>query len=422
MLPVPLTTAIWLAGLGAALAFSAWGQGPGAPPAAKKPASTKPAFILDNARLSDPDPGVRSKYARAIARTGAIESIPTLEKLLVGDSSEMVRVNATIALSYIGRPEVEPSLMKAVQSTSVPVRVAGIRGLGTIASKSSFQTLIQTVGDTNAQIRRAALDSLGRRGDPAALSTVIRYVRDEDVAVAARAVWALGEFRDKAAVPTLIDVFKSSTPVEVRRESALALARIRDPQVGPTLTASALSREENLEVRFASIKGLTRMYPGDKEAVDLTALSNDENWQVRAASALAIATSDRGNVVAAMRVLLKDSQPAVRQSAVTAMGMRPARFSSLLTDVAVDRSSGAGLRILALTALSETPRSELGQDAILSKLRALLSTAEPVDLQVSGVKILAHIGSEPAKAAIRTFGNEPNLNPTVKAAIDAANR
>jgi HEAT repeat protein len=388
-----------------------------------KPGPIKPGFSPDNVRLNHTDPNVRSTYARSIARTGSVESIPTLEHLLINDSSEMVRINAANALGHIARPEVEPSLEKAIYSPSpVPVRAAAIRGLSNIRSKSSLQTLIRTAEEPNPRIRQVALESLGRRADPESIPVVMKYVRDRDVAVAAWACWALGEFRNKEGVPILMDVFKSSNALEVRQASALALARIRDPQVAPTLAASALSRDETFQVRLASLKGLSRMYPADKGTVDLTPLVRDDNPQVRAASALPIATSERGDIAAAMKALLVDPQPAVRQSAVIAMGLRPSRFSSQLADVATDRTANTSLRILALTALSELPPSELARETIFSKLTQLLNTAEPADLQISGVKMLARVGNESAKAAIRRFGNEANLDARVKAAVEGASK
>jgi HEAT repeat protein len=388
-----------------------------------KPGPVKPAFSVDKVQLNHTDPNIRSNYARSIARTGSVESIQTLEQLLINDSSEMVRISAANGLAQIARPEVEPSLEKAIYSpTSVPVRAAAIRGLSNLRSKSSLHTLIRTAEEPNPRIRQVALESLGRRADPEAIPTVVKYVRDNDVAVAAWACWALGEFRNKEGVPVLIDVFKSSNAVPVRQASALALARIRDPQVAPTLAASALSRDETFQVRLASLKGLSRMHAADKGTVDLTPLVRDDNPQVRAASALPIATSERGEIAAAMKTLLVDPQPSVRQSAVIAMGLRPSRFSSELADVATDRTANTSLRILALTALSEVPPKDLAREAIFSKLTQLLNTAEPADLQISGVKMLARVGNESAKAAIRRFGNEANLDARVKAAVEGASK
>lgn len=367
--------------------------------------------------LNDPDPGVRSKAAFSLGESGQLSTIPTLNKML-DDPAVEVRINAARALGLIGSPEVEPALIRAIKAKPpLAVRYELVKALGSFRTDTSASQLAWELDHSNNQVRVAALESIGKRGDNNLVPAVVKYTKHSEPIVASRAIWALGELGDPKATPVLVEILKQGKSPDLRRESAQALARIGDARSAPSLTASALSKQEHSSVRVAAIRALSRFELGTKMWSDLLPLAKDREPYVRAAAAFTIVKAPSKDVDDTILGLVSDENPGVRRAAVTAMGLQASRYARQLAEIGADKSLAIELRIPALTALSDAPQQELASEAVLSKLAKLLDTTDGVAIQIAGIRLIDAAGGPDSKRLLREFGDKKNLEPDVKEAL-----
>jgi hypothetical protein len=214
-------------------------------------------FVVDAIRELGSRKGWRR--ARAAYRLGRFGS-PAAEQHLVralGDPRYEVRDAAARALGRVGGPTAVAPLLEALEGR----RVA--RGLVSGAllelPATCDQALSEAIGRESAESRRLVAHVIGLRGRPAG-QALLQGLRDEEP--------------------------------EVRRESALALARVGNALPGAELELRRLARDRRPWARAAAATALG-MLLGDSVAPTLSELAGDEDFWVgyRAAEALTDLTS-----------------------------------------------------------------------------------------------------------------------------------
>ncbi|TAJ43675.1 HEAT repeat domain-containing protein [Methanofollis fontis] len=112
--------------------------------------------------LRDPDMGVRSAAAQALARIGTqalTVLIPTLR-----DPDWRIRYRAAEALGEIGDPRAVSPLIRSLSDEKDHVRYMSAKALGQIGDPAAIDALSRTLHDQNPPARKAAALALGRIG------------------------------------------------------------------------------------------------------------------------------------------------------------------------------------------------------------------------------------------------------------------
>jgi HEAT repeat protein len=254
---------------------------------------------------------------------------------------------------------------------------------------------ISALDDEDWGVREDAAVALGRLGDPRSVQPLIRALRDQDQAVrnaATTALMALGE----PAILSLGFCLQDTNP-QMQESAACILATIANEQVLAPLLSAALSH--NWIVRMSSAKALGRIQ--SPQAIDTLCLLlqdkvpavreeagqaiqtigsasipklletlHDRNWKIRLRAVEALAfLKPREAVGPLMTVVLEDSDTAVRQDAVRALGQIGDRraIPLLLSSLALNTPS---LKLAAIEALGVI-RSPEAIPALLALINSL---------------------------------------------------
>ncbi len=233
--------------------------------------------------------------ALGIYGPGQRDVLPALNKALLGDKDDSVRVQIIQVMGSIDRKELRDALptlsdaLKDDKSSSVKAGAAGVMGkLGELA-KPALNTLIICLKDPDVRVRAAAVDTIGKIGPDAAkpaMAEMLPLLKDTDSLVRYSTVSSYGRMGLDASfvVPDILQVLESDSAPDVRREAAHTLALI-----GSTTPKLVLP---------AAIK----------------ALQNDKSEEVRRQLAVALATMGdiRGAMTEILSILRSDKDPGVR--------------------------------------------------------------------------------------------------------------
>lgn len=276
------------------------------------------------------------------------------------DTDANVGVDAVEELAPIEEPATV-SLVKALGSQDTNEQLAAIQSLediGRPAADLAIPALDKVVQDGNGPAKEAlfALSAMG----PQAVPTLVRALGNEDLRwYAVRSLGSMGADA-KGAVPALSDLLVSRDVSESdRRCVGEALG-----EIGPEGIAALLRHAE-------SLMGETR---------------------IAVAVGLAESKSPPPNVLAALRKLLQDPDPDVREATLDASGKLRARGEPLVPDlVAALRDPQAHLRMDAARALAK-----IGEPSVPA-LIATLGDRDP-DVRRLGAIALKLIGPSAAEA------------------------
>lgn len=192
----------------------------------KDPAAVGPLLEA----LGEPDPLVLEMVVRAIGEIEDPRAVPPLAPLaLEARSSDGLRSAAVWALGEIGSPGARATVREVLAAGSGEARLAAVEALSgsreredlaALASRlddpdpelrarvthalghpagTSFARarLIEALTDADPEVRRASAEAWGRARDPAAVAPLIRRLRDPDVRVRIAATWALDEIQSE---------------------------------------------------------------------------------------------------------------------------------------------------------------------------------------------------------------------------------
>ncbi|HEV8600097.1 MAG TPA: HEAT repeat domain-containing protein [Gemmatimonadales bacterium] len=244
------------------------------------------AADLTEAAKNDPDPGVRSDAIMFIGRSPGASSVRVLEQLFNESSDERTRAAALSALRSKGGPEAKRALRAIIEKSDVPERMraeaiqqlarssekesewvmvggrrtpapptaaeeedaAFLRGLyaktesrgvksaiisavARIGGTANEQWLLEIAKNPNEEtaLRREALSRIKTSSLPISeLSKLFDALPERELRYAV--VNQLASRDDPAAVDKLIEIARSGTDPQVRRQAIAALARKNDPR------------------------------------------------------------------------------------------------------------------------------------------------------------------------------------------------
>jgi HEAT repeat protein/tRNA A-37 threonylcarbamoyl transferase component Bud32 len=264
--------------------------------------------------------------ALALAQTGDARANKILKSALArGDELKQVTVVAVLgALAKLNNPSAVKSLRKGLESPRALDRLIFAEALLKMGDEEVLPVLRKILNSGETTTRLLAAKLLGSAGDFAGFDLMAASVRAQQAYTRQLAASSLAEISDRSALPPLAFALNDKNP-QVKATAAEALARILGQMPSALLRHSqnwlmATLEHGDWSMRYAAVGVASEMEPSLAIAV-LSHFMQDKDPRIRAEAAAKLGrlkgkTSTRILAAAA----LADASPAVRRSAVAALG------------------------------------------------------------------------------------------------------
>ncbi|MES2643038.1 MAG: HEAT repeat domain-containing protein [Myxococcota bacterium] len=347
------------------------------PPQAAPPQADPVVAVRLAVAETTPDPAVRARLAAdpdPLVRARAADGLDDVARLdaLASDPSSVVRLVATARLGHLAATR--PAEVEAPLRRAVASPDAYQRwkaAWGLGHVPGTADALVPLLRDRDIDVRREAARSLGRLRDPGAVDALLAALRDDNSFVRRWAATALGEIGDPRAREALRLAAKDPTTLAAQA-AARALTAMGEPTPAPPFTPPQKPHDDaQIEAWVQSADATVR-----KDACKfLAGRANAATWLPRLAA-------DRDSEVR------KSAAEAMGWSAATAVGAIP-----LLADPDPD---------VQVTALEALRRAGVGTVAVLAPL-----LADPdAEVRLRATEALATLGPSDALATRVTDPDE----------------
>lgn len=217
-------------------------------------------------------------------RKAAAESICRLENLAVDEllrhissDNEDIRHWISEIIRDIG-DRFLPKIIELMRKGDAELRLYACQAAGLIESPELIEPLILALRDDSEWVRTYAAISLGRTGDPRSIIPLIRSFSDRNTDVHRNVSIAFEKLGEKVFVELIKCI--EGKDVELRKNSALALAEMRDERGVDHIIL--LMEDTDESVRAAASEALGS-FPGYKSRAILTESLTDNSIKVRMA-------------------------------------------------------------------------------------------------------------------------------------------
>lgn len=190
------------------------------------------------AALNDEDERVLDWAARGLGEIGDTRAVVALTTLLRDHPRPETRRHAAQALGWIGTPDVNAPLRKALGDTDDTVRGCAAECLGHLGDTSALHALQKLSRDESAWARVRAIYALARLQDESVFDSLYQALRDPSDWVRFHAATGLGELKARRACADLMHMVRHDPSMQVRRACALALAQIGEEVAIETLVSA----------------------------------------------------------------------------------------------------------------------------------------------------------------------------------------
>src|SRR5438309_1990961 len=176
--------------------------------------------------LGDKDWRVRKTIVDGFVRDPQPEVVAGLLDSLADAENAGKRNSATEALIRIGEDAIIPIVDRLRIEHDVDVRLSLVNLLGDLRSSDAFDILVETLeGEPDINVSSSIVSSLGKYRDAAALPHLMRVLQREDLWLKFHAIEALGEIGDRAALPAILPLYKEKS---LRKPVLEAVGKIAD--------------------------------------------------------------------------------------------------------------------------------------------------------------------------------------------------
>jgi HEAT repeat protein len=184
---------------------------------------------VDLENLNDANIRVRAAAIINAGKTGDRTAIKPITEILANKSEiDWLRACAAVALGRLRCEETVMPLVNALRDDSVTVSKAAILALGDVGSRQAVLPLGAVLADHDKEdLHALAVTVLGAIGGPEVDITLLRALEGPHSGVRSRAALALGERRTAAAVVPLTELLKDSDEC-LRAVAASSLGLIGD--------------------------------------------------------------------------------------------------------------------------------------------------------------------------------------------------
>jgi HEAT repeat protein len=175
--------------------------------------------------LKDESMVVSRSVILALGDVSSEQVIPHLQEILTNQGKKELHALTINVLGQIGGREIIPTLLRALESSSVEVRCSAALALGTRRTRAAVLPFLKLMHDSHDCLRAIAASSLGLNGDKRAVEPLIEALTDGNEEVRAIAASSLGYLGDSRAIPPLERTLDDSSKT-VRKQAAAALSKL----------------------------------------------------------------------------------------------------------------------------------------------------------------------------------------------------
>lgn len=276
-----------------------------------------PGALLTNllAAVDDEHPKVRIEALYtfgAIAPPAAKAYSATLIKAL-DHYDPAIRAGAARVIGRLQVKEAGEALIKAVNDSQQPVRVAAMRALGEIGEVTAVTALTEQLEHyRKGEGAWAALDALARIAHPSSVPLFTARLSDRDAFFRRAAAEGLGRAKDASAIPALESGASTDASDMVRAAMAFALQKLGRNYI------ARLANELDSDKMAPQIAGYF-LELGPPAAAELTPHLKDPSESIRGNAALILGAIGGPSERAALEPLLQDRSTEVRRAAERAI-------------------------------------------------------------------------------------------------------
>ncbi len=286
------------------------------------------------------------------------------------------------ALKYRDNPAVRAQAVEAAESLPPDIAIK----------------LRESLKDEHAGVRFAACLALGRLKDADAAAAIREHVQDQDRSVRVAAYFALQQLGDGRYRVQWVETLRRDPLPAVRRNAALTLGQLRDPEVIPILQAAA-AEDEDEGVRLQAMEGLAIL--GNRRAVERfihDAYGGAGYKQPFALLTLGRVSDDR--VLPTLRTRLKESPYLeARLAAARALGMhghddgfdlamKSVSWNEPQAGLADDSPENQRMRVRSMAVMA---LGEIGDARALGSLKGRMETPDDPRVQLAAAKAIIMI-------------------------------
>jgi len=294
------------------LAPAAWAQNPSPPavidpaPAPSAPAPSRVDALIS--RLGGFDFEAVGNAAAELRSLGA-SAVPAVLRALENQDPG-IRKEVALILGDLKIKEAVQPISRLLNDSQYWVARSAAYALRNLADRSAIEPLIGGLGHADARVREAVLDALDELIAKPAIPAIARsMLNDYDQYVRWRAMTVLRELEQGAEIAAITAALKDpSSSVTARRNAATLAGNLRAEAAVPLLLA-AFNDQSDPQTRWLAVEAVGKI--GDRGI--LTGVPAD--WKMKPA-VVALEPA----VIAAVEAKLTDSNPDVRQFAVSALG------------------------------------------------------------------------------------------------------
>ncbi len=324
------------------------------------------------AELQSPREDRRAKAAKELGKSGDPAAIPALTTA-VNDPSTKVRREAVIALSTLRVRESLDGLITATRDTDQDIRVLAIKGLegyytgqGPDVGFAGFMKRAWRMAKGRFVEENIRIDP-GVQVEPRVVAALTAALNDTRAIQASReAADALGILVAQPAVPDLVKAARSSDKSLVL-VALNALAKIKDPSVGPQLVNLLDSPDEEIKQEAAVTAGILKTTEAIPRLQSMFENSPDKRTRQKAMEGLAY-LGDPVSVPFFTKALW-NSNDEIRTSAAEGMARAGDKKSLAELERAVQAERDGDARLAMQFAITA-----LGRDDFLNTLIGELSS------------------------------------------------
>lgn len=273
--------------------------------------------LMEALRASDA--GLQAVAIRALARTSANQLAAAIPNM-----NEAAQIRILGVLAEQGNRSALPTFTAALRSSSKPVRIAALTGMGWVGDPSTVPVLAGiAAGDDDAE-QTAARESLGRMPGKDVDQALVNDIAGAEPKARLELIRAAGERGTAAAGPVLLKMAHDSD-ADVRRESLRALREVGssgDISELAALVAKPVNGDDRAEAARSLSAVLRRSDPSRIQDV-LSAATQANDMETRAAFMQVLGGSGNPQSLPVLRAALKDPDAGVKRAAILALGEWP---------------------------------------------------------------------------------------------------
>jgi HEAT repeat protein len=307
-----------------------------------------------------------------------------------------VREDAAVALGQFSDPRSVQPLIRALRDSDHAVRAAATSSLNALGQPAVL-SLGFCLHDPNLQVQEAAASILANIADEQVYEPLLSALLNPNWIVRMSAAKGLTRLKDPRSIDTLILVLQDKVPA-VREEACRAIQAIGEASIPPLLKGL---QDPNWRIRLRAVEALSLLKPQVAVAPLMNLVANDSDSAVRQDAIRALGQIGDAHAIP----LLLDSltTPSLQQKAIEALGnLRAvealphliALVKSLPADAYEDRMEGC-----------TDPQYKVELPPLEAAVRALANIGDPQAVPVLMDALRTTLLRQEAAEALTHFGS-----------------